>query len=998
MPTRIEFEKKRCHWKQQFLQQRLILALLFCSYSSTTLFAQEDSYAVMQVVEIAFTSKQEYDNAYLDVDVWVELKKTDSKTEVYRIPIFWDGANVFRARLVATSPGHWTWKVINETVENLDAGFIDQGSSFTAIAADARTNPNNHGFIRTAANNRTLEYADGTPFFYTADTSWSALTEVFDFNQANNITGISFQDYILARKSQGFNGLNVIASFPDDTYIADFNKNKQFPNSRRGLWSDKTWAKKVGLEGATPFEMKAAEASVTDWNEEVDYKKINPKYWQSVDQRMQFLSDQGFVTLFEAVRRHERWPFRTDASEKDAFYNYMRYLWGRYGCYNMIFSWVHLDSDPKVYKPWRALVEHAHQKLSAQLGNQMPYGQPRTAMSFNTSLTNWGNPNENETQAYPGLPAVLDVQNVSNLGRDERMHQWLNDLYNSVEQPAMNLEPFYPGWVIDGDFNALTEGLDDTSMAQMQMYGSVLSGGLAGHAWGDAWYAGAVETWGAVTDRTVPKNDPQVHAIDAYESQSMGHLKNFILDTGHEYDRLRPAADTHLSDNKNYVHTLSISDDEEFALGFFAADSRQNAAALPQITNLAASKTYVFEWWNINSGIWIPADTITTSNAGILLPPTLPNNDRTKNWAYRIRSEDYINAQIEKEDQSAQEEETTNNFVLRINAGGNEVIHNGHTFSADKYFDAGRSLDRPQTGLQDPFKTFRYSRSKEMGYHIPLENGVYTIKLHFAELWFGAKDGAMGGVGSRVFDVRLEDNILEDNLDIFSQVGAEAVLTQLYRINVTDGQLDIDFSSLVLDGGTRHPFINAIEIIASSNPMVPEEEEEEEEEEELEEDETEVFEEELEENESDEDESDEDAEFLILRPLDKKNGSNAKDVQLFSKVRNEQQLISSFQKEIDSKASANKSLANVAQISTALKNKQAYLYPNPTAGKLTIMGLSYGAKELVVTDLSGVVLVNFEIANDAYKLDLSAFSNGVYIVWVLQNGSKNAFKVIKEQP
>ena len=127
--------------------------------------------------------------------------------------------------MVATSPGEWTWRVIDGTVNNSDRGFVGQTGSFNADPADVHENPNNHGFIRVASNNRTLEYADGTPFFYTADTSWSALTAVFGFDAANSISGISFKDYIAERKRQGFNGLNVIASFPDDTYLMQQGRN-----------------------------------------------------------------------------------------------------------------------------------------------------------------------------------------------------------------------------------------------------------------------------------------------------------------------------------------------------------------------------------------------------------------------------------------------------------------------------------------------------------------------------------------------------------------------------------------------------------------------------------------------------------------------------------------------------------------------------------------------------------------------------------------------------
>lgn len=51
--------------------------------------------------------------------------------------------------------------------------------------------------------------------------------------------------------------------------------------------------------------------------------------------------------------------------------------------------------------------------------------------------------------------------------------------------------------------------------------------------------------------------------------------------------------------------------------------------------------------------------------------------------------------------------EATANFALRINTGGTEVGHNDETFVADNYFNNGTTLDRPQTGLPEPFQSFR---------------------------------------------------------------------------------------------------------------------------------------------------------------------------------------------------------------------------------------------------------------------------------------------------
>ncbi|WP_373517084.1 malectin domain-containing carbohydrate-binding protein [Pricia sp.] len=1109
-----------------FAKYRLIIIVMLCSWTGVTVFAQGDSYRVMEVVEVVFNSQQQYDNAYMEVDVWIELKKSGSANEVYRIPVFWDGGNVFRGRLVASSPGNWTWRIINETVDNSDRGFTGKSGSFTAVAADVRTNPNNRGFIKVDPNtNRTLQYTDGTPFFYTADTSWSALTGVFGFDKANDITGISFKDYILARKKQGFNGLNVIASFPDDTYLQQRGRNLDRPGTESGLWSSKTWGKKTAPSGETPFELKRRGQQVTDAIKEVDYKRIVPEYWQAVDERMQFLADQGFVTLFESVRRHERWPFRAQG-EKNAFYNYIRYLWARYGCYNMIFSWVHHDTNSNnVYPHWRELVRHAHSKLSAQLGNRMPYGQPRTAMSYNTSLNNW----------EKDIPSALDLQNVSNAARDEDMHIWLRDIYRSrTAKPALNLEPFYPGWGLHSD-NDIKKGLDDTTMAQMQMYGSVLSGGLAGHAWGDAWYAGAAASTGRSRENggtIVPENDPQVNALNRFDSQAMGHLRRFILDSGHEYQRLIPAAHTNLSDNQGFVHTLSLSNDKKFGLGFFTADARPNPTPLPALTNLIASETYVFQWWDVTNGGWISAGNITANSAGRLQPPSLPNNDRAKNWAYRIRSEDQAT------EEPVAEKPEDNNFVLRINSGGGEVTYKGDTFSADNYSDAGSTLERSQTGLDAPFKTFRYSSSQVMGYDIPLNNAEYTVRLHFAELWFDATGGGSGGRGSRVFDVRMEGDLVEDDLDVYAKVGADALLTRTYKVSVTDGELDIDFSALASDGGTRHPIINAIEILKTEDSAPPVKESDS------------PLEDGLVGHWGLDDSSGLRAtdssgnqrhgtlmggidfkrnsvdgvvqsaldfpnvkDFITLPDIDRSvddqftlaawinperttgdyqgiagthtaggfmtfvhNGSLAfalhtdegrkllrhgtivanrwqhiavsydgstmtwfvdgdevgseghtgqvldrnvgyigwsgwseeyfeggiDDVRLFNNALTEQQVVSLFEEgnvnttPVYLASKANLSMEGMENL-TAESVQAGFVHPNPTKGSFRITGIPSGAKEIVVADSSGRVLITLQTDKEEPELDLSAYPDGtIYIVKVVQNGSERTFKVVKE--
>ena len=165
--------------------------------------------------------------------------------------------------------------------------------------------------------------------------------------------------------------------------------------------------------------------------------------------------------------------------------------------------------------------------------------------------------------------------------------------------------------------------------------------------------------------------------------------------------------------------------------------------------------------------------------------------------------------------------EPSGGFELRINTGGSQITYNGDIFMADQYFDVGSTVNRPQTGLPQPYSSIRYSTSQLMSYSIPIPNGDYTVHLHFAEIWFGATGGGAGGSGLRVFDVNMESLLVLDNLDIFDEVGAETMLIKSINTTVSDGVLNIDFSSLASVGGERHPVINAIEIISTGGSSQP---------------------------------------------------------------------------------------------------------------------------------------------------------------------------------
>ncbi|WNN91948.1 malectin domain-containing carbohydrate-binding protein [Gloeocapsopsis dulcis] len=71
------------------------------------------------------------------------------------------------------------------------------------------------------------------------------------------------------------------------------------------------------------------------------------------------------------------------------------------------------------------------------------------------------------------------------------------------------------------------------------------------------------------------------------------------------------------------------------------------------------------------------------------------------------------------------------------------------------------------------------------------------VKLHFAELYYGAPGRAAGGAGKRVFDVIAEGQTVLNNFDIFAASGGalQAVMVPIHGIQVNDGTLNLQFKA-----------------------------------------------------------------------------------------------------------------------------------------------------------------------------------------------------------
>lgn len=152
---------------------------------------------------------------------------------------------------------------------------------------------------------------------------------------------------------------------------------------------------------------------------------------------------------------------------------------------------------------------------------------------------------------------------------------------------------------------------------------------------------------------------------------------------------------------------------------------------------------------------------------------------------------------------------------LLINSGGPSVTFGSQVWNADKNFSGGTTYGTSTaiagTTNDAIYQTERYGN---MSYAIPVPAGKYTVKLHFAEVFHTAAN-------KRKFNVNIENGQASlSGYDIFAKAGAAAtaVVETFNNINVTDGTLNIGFSS-VLDNAK----VSAIEIsggVANTAPTI----------------------------------------------------------------------------------------------------------------------------------------------------------------------------------
>ncbi len=146
--------------------------------------------------------------------------------------------------------------------------------------------------------------------------------------------------------------------------------------------------------------------------------------------------------------------------------------------------------------------------------------------------------------------------------------------------------------------------------------------------------------------------------------------------------------------------------------------------------------------------------------------------------------------------------------TIRIKAGATTPFTDvdGNVWLPDQGFADGQTEHRdenlPIANTKNPalYRTERYGMT---AYSLPLANGKYTVKLHFAETY-----DALNTAGQRVFSYNVAGHDFKD-FDVFAKTGGlQRAYVESVPVDITGGKLDITFMANV-----ENPEINGIEII-----------------------------------------------------------------------------------------------------------------------------------------------------------------------------------------
>lgn len=141
----------------------IVVSLVCLEFTSSRLLG--DDVGKWDRWEHSFTAS---DKTPESADVSVTLTSPSGK--IFQRRTFWDGGRTWKVRFKPDEIGIWKFSTSSDADYS---GLSNQSGNFRCVQNTGRTIFQQHGPIEVSANGRYLQHADGTPFFWLADTAWN---------------------------------------------------------------------------------------------------------------------------------------------------------------------------------------------------------------------------------------------------------------------------------------------------------------------------------------------------------------------------------------------------------------------------------------------------------------------------------------------------------------------------------------------------------------------------------------------------------------------------------------------------------------------------------------------------------------------------------------------------------------------------------------------------------------------------------------------------------
>lgn len=377
-------------------------------------------YAVARcVTEWAYSTGKAYADPFNEVELDVVF--TDPQGREQRVPAFWAGEQTWRVRYAPSRPGRYTYRTISSDAANPD---LHGQSGALEVSPYTGDNPlRKHGPVRVASDRLHFEHEDGTPFFWLGDTWWMGLCRRLRWPE-------DVQTLAADRIKKGFTVIQLVA----------------------GLYPD-----------MPAFDPRGANEAGFPW--EPEYARINPRYFDTADLRIEYLVDQGLAPCVVGC-----WGYYLLWMGVPKLKQHWRYIIARWGAYPVIWCLAGEGAMPYyLTKTWEKDV--AVQKRGwTELGRYVRSSDP-----FHRLITI--HPTDNARDQVED-PAVLDFEMM------QTGHRGRKSIPGTVNQVtgALARTPRMPVLVGEVSYESLLGSIWQ-DVERFMFWTSILNG-AAGHTYG----------------------------------------------------------------------------------------------------------------------------------------------------------------------------------------------------------------------------------------------------------------------------------------------------------------------------------------------------------------------------------------------------------------------------------------------------------------------------------------------------------------------------------